>query len=122
MHHAFPPRVARGDLGSPELHERDYSGEPVPLAGTLCGLYNKDTHTIVFASAADELGHRTHVKLFRLASKLQSRYSPAVRSFTRVAARTSRHGSPIPATACTTKTPRIDPITAMLDDVKARER
>jgi hypothetical protein len=32
------PRVARGDLSSPELHERDYSGEPVRLAGTLRGL------------------------------------------------------------------------------------
>jgi 4-hydroxyphenylacetate 3-monooxygenase len=41
--------------GRQQLYERYYSGDPVRLAGTLYGLYNKETYTDRVVTMLDEL-------------------------------------------------------------------
>jgi aromatic ring hydroxylase len=66
----------------------------------------KSIFTTVFASAADELGHRTRVKLFRLAFEAAVPLFAGRAQLYEAYARASRPGSPVPAAAYTTKTPR----------------
>ena len=44
--------------GRQQLYERYYSGDPVRLAGTLYGLYEKDTYVDRIAAMLDELEAR----------------------------------------------------------------
>jgi 4-hydroxyphenylacetate 3-monooxygenase len=44
--------------GRQQLYERYYSGDPVRLAGTLYGLYDKDTHIDRIAAMLDALEAR----------------------------------------------------------------
>jgi len=44
--------------GRQQLYERYYSGDPVRLAGTLYGLYDKDTHIERISSLLDGLDAR----------------------------------------------------------------
>jgi aromatic ring hydroxylase len=44
--------------GRQQLYDRYYSGDPVRLAGTLYGLYNKDTHIDRIFGLLDELEAR----------------------------------------------------------------
>ena len=44
--------------GRQQLYERYYSGDPVRLAGTLYGLYDKDPHIDRIAAMLDELKAR----------------------------------------------------------------
>ena len=41
--------------GRQQLYERYYSGDPVRLAGTLYGLYDKDTHIDRIVAMLDEI-------------------------------------------------------------------
>jgi 4-hydroxyphenylacetate 3-monooxygenase len=41
--------------GRQQLYERYYSGDPVRLAGTLYGLYDKDTHIDRIIGMLDEV-------------------------------------------------------------------
>jgi 4-hydroxyphenylacetate 3-monooxygenase len=45
--------------GGQQLYERYYSGDPVRLAGTLYGLYDKDTHIDRIFGLLDELEARS---------------------------------------------------------------
>jgi 4-hydroxyphenylacetate 3-monooxygenase len=44
--------------GRQQLYERYYSGDPVRLAGTLYGLYEKDTHIDRIIALVDDLEAR----------------------------------------------------------------
>ena len=49
--------------GRQQLYERYYSGDPVRLAGTLYGLYEKDTHIDRIFGMLDDLEVRSKIGL-----------------------------------------------------------
>jgi 4-hydroxyphenylacetate 3-monooxygenase len=58
-HQAVPPRFRHRGLvlrRRQQLYARYYSGDPVRLAGTLYGLYEKDTHIDRIFGLLDDLG------------------------------------------------------------------
>ena len=60
-HQAVPPCLrCRGLVlsGRQQLYERYYSGDPVRLAATLYGLYEKDTHIDRIFAMLDDLAER----------------------------------------------------------------
>jgi aromatic ring hydroxylase len=82
----------------------------------------KSIFTTVFASAADELGHKTRVKLFRLAIEAAAPlFAGRAQLYEGYC---SRELARLSGTlyGLYDKDTQIDPIIAMLDDVKARER
>ena len=50
-----PSASPRTPSGRQQLYERYYSGDPVRLAGTLYGLYDKDTHIDRIIGMLDDL-------------------------------------------------------------------